>query len=121
MRTQPEIQDSPNAKILTDVKGDIRFEDVSFSYNDGTKVLDHVNLRIAPGETVSLVGSSGGGKTTMCHLIPRFYDVTGGRVTVDGNDVRDLTSALSSRTFSYSQIPSWKTSATAVLTRRTAK
>ena len=93
MRTQPEIQDSPNAKILTDVKGDIRFEDVSFSYNDGTKVLDHVNLRIAPGETVSLVGSSGGGKTTMCHLIPRFYDVTGGRVTIDGNDVRDLTQA----------------------------
>lgn len=93
MRTQPEIQDSPNAKVLTDVKGDIRFEDVSFSYNDGTKVLDHVNLRIAPGETVSLVGSSGGGKTTMCHLIPRFYDVTGGRVTVDGNDVRDLTQA----------------------------
>lgn len=93
MRTQPEIQDSPNAKILTDVKGDIRFEDVSFSYNDGTKVLDHVNLHIAPGETVSLVGSSGGGKTTMCHLIPRFYDVTGGRVTVDGNDVRDLTQA----------------------------
>ena len=93
MRTQPEIQDSPNAKILTDVKGDIRFEDVSFSYNDGTKVLDHVNLRIAPGETVSLVGSSGGGKTTMCHLIPRFYDVTGGRITVDGTDVRDLTQA----------------------------
>ena len=93
MRTQPEIQDSPNAKILTDVKGDIRFEDVSFSYDDGTKVLDHVDLHIAPGETVSLVGSSGGGKTTMCHLIPRFYDVTGGRVTVDGNDVRDLTQA----------------------------
>ena len=93
MRTQPEIQDSPNAKILTDVKGDIRFEDVSFSYDDGTKVLDHVDLHIAPGETVSLVGSSGGGKTTMCHLIPRFYDVTGGRVTVDGYDVRDLTQA----------------------------
>lgn len=93
MRTQPEIQDSPNAKILTDVKGDIRFEDVSFSYDDGTKVLDHVDLHIAPGETFSLVGSSGGGKTTMCHLIPRFYDVTGGRVTVDGNDVRDLTQA----------------------------
>ena len=93
MRTQPEIQDSPNAKILTDVKGDIRFAAVSFSYNDGTQVLDHVDLHIAPGETVSLVGSSGGGKTTMCHLIPRFYDVTGGRVTVDGNDVRDLTQA----------------------------
>ena len=91
MRTQPEIQDSPNARILTDVKGDIAFEDVSFSYNDGTEVLDHVSLHIAPGETVALVGESGGGKTTMCHLIPRFYDVTGGRVTVDGNDVRDLT------------------------------
>ena len=91
MRTQPEIQDSPDAKILTDVKGSIAFEDVSFSYNDGTEVLDHVTLHIAPGETVALVGESGGGKTTMCHLIPRFYDVSGGRVTVDGYDVRDLT------------------------------
>ena len=91
MRTQPEIQDAPNARVLTDVKGDIAFEDVSFSYNDGTEVLDHVSLHIAPGETVALVGESGGGKTTMCHLIPRFYDVSGGRVTVDGNDVRDLT------------------------------
>ena len=91
MRTQPEIQDAPDAKTLTDVHGDICFEDVSFSYNDGTEVLDHINLRIAPGETVALVGESGGGKTTMCHLIPRFYDVTNGRITVDGNDVRDLT------------------------------
>ena len=91
MRTQPEIQDAPDAKILTDVKGAIAFEDVSFSYDDGTEVLDHVDLRIEPGETVALVGESGGGKTTMCHLIPRFYDVTGGRVTVDGNDVRTLT------------------------------
>lgn len=91
MRTEPEIQDAPDAKILTDVKGSIAFEDVSFSYNDGTKVLDHIDLRIKPGETVALVGESGGGKTTMCHLIPRFYDVTGGRVTVDGNDVRALT------------------------------
>ena len=91
MRTQPEIQDAPDAKILTDVKGSIAFEDVSFSYNDGTKVLDHIDLQVAPGETVALVGESGGGKTTMCHLVPRFYDVTGGRVTVDGNDVRVLT------------------------------
>ena len=91
MRTQPEIQDAPDAKVLTGVKGQINFEDVSFSYNDGTEVLDHIDLRIAPGETVALVGESGGGKTTMCHLIPRFYDVTGGRVTVDGSDVRDLT------------------------------
>ena len=91
MRTQPEIQDAPDAKILTDVKGEISFEDVSFSYNDGTEVLDHIDLHVAPGETVALVGESGGGKTTMCHLVPRFYDVTGGRVTVDGNDVRVLT------------------------------
>ena len=91
MRTQPEIQDSPDARILTDVRGDIRFEDVSFSYNDGTKVLDHVDLHVAPGETVALVGESGGGKTTMCHLIPRFYDVTDGRITVDGQDIRALT------------------------------
>ena len=91
MRTQPEIRDSSDAKTLTSVSGSIAFEDVSFSYDDGTEVLDHVDLRIEPGETVALVGESGGGKTTMCHLIPRFYDVTGGRVTVDGNDVRDLT------------------------------
>ena len=91
MRTQPEIQDSPDARILTDVRGDIRFEDVSFSYNDGTRVLDHVDLHVAPGETVALVGESGGGKTTMCHLIPRFYDVTDGRITVDGKDIRTLT------------------------------
>ena len=91
MRTQPEIQDSPDARILTDVRGDIRFEDVSFSYNDGTRVLDHVDLHVAPGETVALVGESGGGKTTMCHLIPRFYDVTYGRITVDGQDIRALT------------------------------
>ena len=93
MRTEPEIQDAPDAKILRDVKGDIRFEDVSFSYGDGTKVLDHIDLHIAPGETVALVGESGGGKTTMCHLIPRFYDVSDGRVTVDGIDVRELTQA----------------------------
>ncbi len=91
MRTEPEIQDAPDAIELKDVRGEIRFEDVSFSYNDGTEVLDHVDLTVAPGETVALVGASGGGKTTMCHLIPRFYDVTGGRVTVDGHDVRSLT------------------------------
>ena len=91
MRTQPEIQDSPDARILTDVRGDIRFEDVSFSYNDGTKVLDHVDLHVAPGETVALGGESGGGRTTRCHLIPRFYDVTDGRITVDGQDIRALT------------------------------
>ena len=68
MRTEPEIKDAPDARILTDVRGDIAFEDVSFSYGDGTEVLDHVSLHIAPGETVALVGESGGGKTTMCHV-----------------------------------------------------
>ncbi len=91
MRTEPEISDSPDAKELKDVRGEIRFEHVDFSYDDGTKVLEDINLTINPGETFALVGSSGGGKTTMCHLIPRFYDVSGGRILVDGQDVRDLT------------------------------
>ena len=91
MRTEPEIKDAPDAITLTDVAGEIRFEDVSFSYDDGTEVLENINLCIEPGQSFALVGSSGGGKTTMCHLIPRFYDVTSGRITVDGHDVRSLT------------------------------
>ena len=91
MRTEPEIQDSPDAEVLENAKGRITFDDVSFSYDDGTQVLDHVSTEIEPGETFALVGSSGSGKTTMCHLIPRFYDVTGGRILVDGKDIRDLT------------------------------
>jgi len=91
MRTKPEIEDSPEAKVLGKAMGDIAFEHVSFSYEDGTEVLRNINIRICRGETFALVGSSGGGKTTMCHLIPRFYDVTEGRVLVDGQDVRDLT------------------------------
>lgn len=93
MRTKPEIEDAPDAKVLSpgEVRGEITFDHVSFHYQDGTQVLDDVSLTIHPGETVALVGSSGGGKTTMCHLIPRFYDVTGGRILVDGYDVRDLT------------------------------
>ena len=91
MRTQPEIQDVPNAEVLTDVRGEIRFDHVSFSYKSGIPVLDDINLTIAPGETFALVGSTGGGKTTICHLIPRFYDVTSGAVLVDGRDVRTLT------------------------------
>lgn len=91
MRTRPDIEDAPDAIELNDVKGEIRFEDVSFSYNDGTSVLEHINLTIKPGMSYALVGSSGGGKTTMCHLIPRFYDVTEGRILVDGHDVRTLT------------------------------
>ena len=91
MRTKPEIQDAPDAKVLSDVKGEIRFDHVSFSYKSGIPVLKDINLTIAPGETFALVGSTGGGKTTICHLIPRFYDVTSGAVLVDGQDVRTLT------------------------------
>lgn len=86
-----EIQDAPDAKALTDVKGDICFDDVSFHYgDDGKEVLQHIDLHVRPGENVALVGPSGGGKTTLCNLIPRFYDVTAGRVLVDGQDVRTL-------------------------------
>ena len=91
MRTRPEIEDAPGAAVLEKAEGDIAFEHVSFSYEDGTDVLNDINIRIRPGETFALVGSSGGGKTTMCHLIPRFYDVMEGRVLVDGQDVRTLT------------------------------
>ena len=91
MRTQPEILDAPDARELTDVRGEIRLDHVSFSYQEGQPVLDDVSLCIRPGETFALVGSSGGGKTTICHLIPRFYDVTAGAVLIDGKDVRSLT------------------------------
>ena len=91
MRTEPEIQDAPDALELKDVKGEILFDHVDFSYGDGTEVLKDIQIRIAPGELKAIVGSSGAGKTTMCHLIPRFYDVTGGKVLVDGKDVRSLT------------------------------
>ena len=91
MRTEPEITDAPDAVDLKDVRGEIRYDHVDFSYQDGTEVLRDINVRIRPGETFALVGSSGGGKTTMCHLLPRFYDVTNGAVTVDGLDVRRVT------------------------------
>lgn len=93
MRTKPEIEDAPDAKELVseEVRGEITFDHVSFAYQDGTKVLENINIRIRPGETFALVGSSGGGKTTLCHLIPRFYDVSEGAVLVDGFDVRSVT------------------------------
>ena len=91
MRTEPEIKDAEDAVDLENAKGHIRFDHVSFSYNDGTEVLENIDLDIRQGETVALVGSSGGGKTTLCHLIPRFYDVTKGAVTIDGLDVRKIT------------------------------
>lgn len=93
MRTRPDIEDEPDAEELSHVRGDIRLEQVSFQYSVGKPVLRDVSLHIAPGETYALVGSSGGGKTTLCHLIPRFYDVHAGRVLVDGKDVRHLTQA----------------------------
>ena len=92
METEPEIQDAPDAVELKDVKGRVCYEDVSFHYSDNeTTVLSHVSIEIPAGKSVALVGPSGGGKTTICSLLPRFYDVTGGRVTVDGQDIRSLT------------------------------
>jgi len=88
---RPEITDKPDAVTLKNVKGDIVFDDVSFSYNDKTKVLEHLNLKIDAGRTLALVGPSGGGKTTLCHLIPRFYETSGGRITIDGHDIKDVT------------------------------
>lgn len=91
VETDPEITDAPDAKELSAVKGDIAFHDVSFGYSNGDHVLHHVDFSIPSGKTVALVGPSGGGKTTVCSLIPRFYDVTSGSITVDGMDIRDLT------------------------------
>lgn len=92
MAIEPDIADAPDAVELKDVDGRIEFKDVTFGYEDSSeKVLEHVNLDIAAGEYIALVGSSGAGKTTLCSLIPRFFDVTGGEVSVDGHDVRSLT------------------------------
>ena len=88
----PDIVDKADAVELTDVKGDINFSDVSFAYSEeNEEVLAHLNLRINAGENVALVGPSGGGKTTICSLIPRFYDIEKGKITVDGLDIRDVT------------------------------
>ena len=91
----PDIEDKPDAVQLMDVHGDVGFEDVSFHYGDDVnhEVLANINERVPAGTNVAVVGPSGSGKTTLCSLIPRFYDVTGGRVTVDGLDVRDVTKA----------------------------
>lgn len=92
MNIAPDIEDSPEAVELTDVKGTISFENVSFRYEDNQeKVLNHINLEVPAGEYMALVGSSGAGKTTMCSLIPRFYDVTGGTIRIDGKDIRNVT------------------------------
>ena len=91
MRTDPEIQDSPDAEELTNVKGNIEYKDVGFHYNEGVDILKSVNLTISAGSTLAVVGASGGGKTTLCHLLPRFYEVSEGAVMVDGKDIRSLT------------------------------
>lgn len=86
------IRDAPGAKALEHVEGDLRFEDVSFAYESSAgEVLSHINLHVRPGESVALVGPSGSGKTTLCSLIPRFYETTGGRILLDGVDIRDYT------------------------------
>lgn len=92
VETDPEIVDAADAKPLKNVKGNVCYEDVSFHYSDDdTPVLSHVSFEIPAGKSIALVGPSGSGKTTICSLLPRFYDVTEGRVTIDGNDVRKLT------------------------------
>ena len=92
VETEPDIVDAADAKQLKNVKGNVCYEDVSFHYrDDDTPVLSHVSFEIPAGKSIALVGPSGSGKTTICSLLPRFYDVTEGRVTIDGNDVRKLT------------------------------
>ncbi len=91
MRVEPSVQDAPDAEEMGEARGDILIDDVSFRYDEGPDVLDHVSIHIPQGETVAVVGPSGGGKSTLCQLIPRFYDVTGGRILVDGRDVREVT------------------------------
>ena len=91
MRTEPEIRDAPDAAELGEVRGQVDLNDVSFHYDNGVPVLSHIDLHIRPGECLAVVGPSGGGKTTMCQLIPRFYDVCGGSITVDGQDIRTVT------------------------------
>ena len=92
MRIEPDLKDKPDALDLRDVRGEISVEDVSFAYErDDSEVLHHVSLHVNPGETIAVVGPSGGGKTTLCSLIPRFYDVGEGAIRIDGQDVRDVT------------------------------
>ncbi|MCM2503641.1 ABC transporter ATP-binding protein/permease [Aureimonas altamirensis] len=91
--TGPDIVDRPNAQALKGISGAVRFDDVHFAYVPGRPVLNGIDLAVQPGETVAFVGPSGAGKTTICSLVPRFYDVTGGSITIDGIDIRDVTMA----------------------------
>ena len=91
MRTEPTVQDAPDAQPLENVQGQIQVEHVTFAYETDLDVLQDVSLTVAPGETVAIVGPSGGGKTTLCQLIPRFYDVDSGAISIDGRDIRQVT------------------------------
>ncbi|MGM9563942.1 MAG: ABC transporter ATP-binding protein [Faecousia sp.] len=91
MRTEPDLKDAPDAVELKNVRGEITVDHVSFAYDEGLDVLEDVSLHVKPGETVAVVGPSGGGKSTLCRLIPRFYDVAGGSIEIDGLDVRQVT------------------------------
>ena len=91
MRTEPDLQDAPDAVELKNVRGEITVDHVSFAYDEDLDVLEDVSLHVKPGETVAVVGPSGGGKSTLCRLIPRFYDVAGGSIEIDGLDVRQVT------------------------------
>ena len=91
MNTAPEIADKDDALVLSDVKGDVEYKGVTFSYNDGDAVLSDLSMTVQAGKTVALVGPSGGGKTTLCHLLTRFYEAEEGTITVDGIDIRDVT------------------------------
>ena len=93
MATEPTVQDAPDAKPLENVAGKIDIDHVCFAYKDNLDVLQDVSLSVQPGETVAIVGPSGGGKSTLCQLIPRFYDVDKGRICIDGQDIRTLTQA----------------------------
>jgi ATP-binding cassette subfamily B protein len=91
LETEPDVADAPNAKTITNIKGNISYKDVTFGYENKDKILKNLNLHINAGETVALVGPSGAGKTTLCSLLPRFYDVDEGAIQIDGIDIRDLT------------------------------
>jgi ABC-type multidrug transport system fused ATPase/permease subunit len=91
--TKPAIVDSPTARAVPSLRGHVRFEHVYFAYGDGPPVLEDVSIEAAPGKVVALLGATGSGKSTVLHLLPRFYDVTAGRITIDGQDVREMTLA----------------------------
>ena len=91
MNIEPEIVDADNAIVLKNVSGDIELKDITFSYNDKTSIISNMSLHIEAGKTLAIVGPSGGGKTTLCHLIPRFYELSDGDILIDGNSIKDVT------------------------------